>query len=412
MDLIIGAGITGLSYAAFTNNEYLIVEKSSEYGGYCKTIKKDGFTWDYSGHFFHFKDEDIKHFVFDRMKQQKIYEVEKITTIYHKGNYIDFPFQKNIHQLPKEDFIDCLYDLSQASNAESKTFKEMLVNTYGNGISERFLIPYNEKLYACDLNDLDVNAMGRFFPHADIKSIISNFKQADTISYNNTFVYPEGGAIEYVHAIASEVELSRIKYNTSVNRIDVERKLAYLSDGSVVEYNNLITTIPFPNLLDLVDKTSYKEKFKCNKVAVFNLGFNKISKNKEHWVYYPDKEYSFYRIGFYNNIYGSDRLSMYVEIGYDEDAVIGNEENLLSTVMNDLRKVGVIDDQELISYEFIVMNPAYVHINNVSMEAFSQINSFLKSKNIYTAGRYGAWRYCSIEDNIIEAKELVERVVQ
>jgi len=60
MDIIIGAGVTGLSYASFTKNDYLILEGTSEIGGYCKTIKQDGFTWDYSGHFFHFKNKESK----------------------------------------------------------------------------------------------------------------------------------------------------------------------------------------------------------------------------------------------------------------------------------------------------------------------------------------------------------------
>ena len=41
--LIIGAGITGLSLASFLDtDDYLIVEKDSEVGGYCKTTIKNG----------------------------------------------------------------------------------------------------------------------------------------------------------------------------------------------------------------------------------------------------------------------------------------------------------------------------------------------------------------------------------
>ena len=40
MDLIIGAGVSGISYATFSNNDYCIVEASDEIGGYCKTVKK------------------------------------------------------------------------------------------------------------------------------------------------------------------------------------------------------------------------------------------------------------------------------------------------------------------------------------------------------------------------------------
>lgn len=38
----------------------------------------------------------------------------------------------------------------------------MLYCKFGRSIAEKFLIPYNKKLYACDLDKLDKDAMGRF----------------------------------------------------------------------------------------------------------------------------------------------------------------------------------------------------------------------------------------------------------
>src|SRR5512139_4194206 len=109
--LIVGAGITGLATAAALeekgDHDYLILEGDSEIGGYCKTIKKEGFVWDYSGHFFHFKHPEIEQWLRERMPGQEIRTVEKKSFIAWKGSYVDFPFQKNIHQLPKEDFVDC-----------------------------------------------------------------------------------------------------------------------------------------------------------------------------------------------------------------------------------------------------------------------------------------------------------------
>ena len=40
---------------------------------------------------------------------------------------------------------------------------------------------------------LDKDAMGRFFPHADLTDIIRNMRVADNATYNATFTYPEGG---------------------------------------------------------------------------------------------------------------------------------------------------------------------------------------------------------------------------
>src|SRR6478735_1810910 len=113
--LIVGAGVSGLATAAALaergDDDYLILEADREIGGYCKTVKRDGFVWDYSGHFFHFKHKDIAAWLEARMPGQRVRTVEKKSFIRYAGRDIDFPFQKNIHQLPQAEFIECLYDL-------------------------------------------------------------------------------------------------------------------------------------------------------------------------------------------------------------------------------------------------------------------------------------------------------------
>lgn len=140
-----------------------VIGKDAEIGGYCKTIKQGNFVWDYSGHFFHFRNTFLEDYVCRNMVQDDILRCEKHTQIFYGEKYIDFPFQKNIHQLDKDEFIDCLYDLFITTGSDYSTFKQMLYAKFGKSIAEKFLIPYNEKLYACDLNRLDVDAMGRFF---------------------------------------------------------------------------------------------------------------------------------------------------------------------------------------------------------------------------------------------------------
>ena len=54
-------------------------------------------------------------------------------------------------------------------------------------------------------------------------------------------------------------------------------------------------------------------------LLVFNLGFDRKGPPGVHWTYYPQRELCFYRAGFYDNIFGTDRMSLYVEIGYPKD---------------------------------------------------------------------------------------------
>ena len=410
MDLIIGAGISGLSYANFCgHDDYMIIDKDSEIGGYCKTIKQDGFTWDYSGHFFHFRNEEIKDYLLKEMQGQEILDVEKFTQIFYKHNYIDFPFQKNIHQLPKEEFIDCLYDLFNNDFNDETSFKKMLYTKFGKSIAEKFLIPYNEKLYACDLDDLDEDAMGRFFPYANKEEIIKNFKKPDNFSYNTHFTYPRGGAIEYVNSLYKRVDAKKVFLNEELISIDRKNKIAYTNKREI-KYDRLISSMPFTTLLNKTNTPYNKEIYSCNKVLVFNLGFDKKGVDKvNNWVYFPEKQYRFYRIGYYDNIFGDDRLSLYVELGFYKAANV-NSKDYLNIVLEDLKKAGIIEDHKLVSYAKILMDPAYVHVNKESEEDKVKIQKEMELDSLYSIGRYGDWKYCSIEDNIIEAKELVNRI--
>ena len=410
--LIVGAGVTGLATAAaLEGDDLLVIEADREIGGYCKTVKKDGFVWDYSGHFFHFKRPEIERWLRERMPGQSVRTVEKKSFISYKGRQVDFPFQKNIHQLPQDEFIECLYDLYFArapgvreAPMPEGNFKEMLYARFGHGIAEKFLVPYNEKLYACDLATLDKDAMGRFFPHADLTDIVRNMRHANNASYNASFTYPEGGAIEYVKAIASAVKPGAIALGERVEAIDLAKRVARTSKREI-RFERMVTSAPFDRLLRTAGLAHDPGVFTYNKVLVFNLGFDKKGPRDVHWVYYPDRSRSFYRVGFYDNIFDAERLSIYVEIGYPKDAPV-DAEAMLPRVLDDLRAEGVIDDHRLVASHSVVMDPAYVHITRASMSEHARLSRVLRAHGVYPAGRYGGWTYCSIEDNIVEARAL------
>ena len=68
------------------------------------------------------------------------------------------------------------------------------------------------------------------------------------------------------------------------------------------------------------------------------------------------------------------------------------------------------ESQQLISYSYVVMDPAYVHINKPGVQETNRCKDILAQSNIYSIGRYGSWTYCSIEDNIIEARKLAKKI--
>lgn len=417
--LIVGAGVTGLATAAALaargDEDYLVLEASDAIGGWCKTVKKDGFVWDYSGHFFHFKHPDIEAWLRERMPGQRIRVVEKKSFIAYKGRHIDFPFQKNIHQLPQEDFIDCLYDLYFARSSDVKrdeppppeaNFEEMLYARFGRSICEKFLVPYNEKLYACDLRSLDKDSMGRFFPHADLTDVVRNMKRPDNASYNATFTYPEGGAIEYVKALASAVRMPAVALDEPLVSVDPTGKVARTTRREI-RFERLVSSAPFDRFAAICSLDHDRSIWAYSKVLIYNFGFDRKGSKGVHWVYYPERSTAFYRVGWYDNIFDTDRMSLYVEVGFPKDAridVAATRERVLA----DLAREGVVTSQRLLAEHSVVLDPAYVHVTKRSLAEHKRLTARLREHDIWSIGRYGGWTYCAIEDNIVEARALVE----
>ena len=404
--LILGAGVSGIAFAGFLppSSDYLILEKSNSVGGYCKTIKQDGFTWDYSGHFFHFTSKEIENRVLKPLKSPLL-SIKKRTGICFKDKIIDFPFQKNIHQLPREDFIDCLHDLYfRQQKTSCKNFLEWLYGEFGASIVDKFIRPYNEKLYACSLEYLDVNAMGRFFPKASIEDIIANMKTSNNSSYNDHFIYPQGGAIEYINALLTYVDPERVQTGEWATNIDRKNKVVRTNKREI-RFNHLVSSLPFDVLLKMT-RTDYNSSiYSHNKVVVFNMGFDRPSETELHWLYVGEPDIEFYRVGFYDNILDENRMSLYVEIGKKTKEAI-NLEQLQRKILNGLECLGIKNKHRLVSSKSLVMDPAYVHITTKSIKDVSNKINKLNENEIYSIGRYGEWTYCSIEDNIISAKNL------
>ncbi len=275
-----------------------------------------------------------------------------------------------------------------------------------------------KKLYAVDLTTLDKDAMGRFFPYADIPAIIDNMKaNKDSTSYNNSFLYPRSGAGSFIQILYDALDKEKILLNHVVDKIDRANKKVILNDGSEISYEYLINTSPLNRFLTLFDEEKMHElqsRLSYNKVLVFNLGFNKNrSIRKNTGSISRIKRSIFTGLDFYDNILDADKLSMYIEIGYSKDAVVtqGMIDEQLRLTLENLLKLGIIDDDtKLEEHSTIIMDPAYVHINSETDAQITELKKNLADENIYTIGRYGAWTYCSMEDSMIAAKNLAEKL--
>ncbi len=430
--VVVGAGVSGLSFANWAREEaarrgrappsILVVEKEREPGGYCRTVKRHGFTWDFAGHFFHFRHPDVEAWLRARMSGpvRTVTRVARVRTAPVAGSAsaeVAYPFQTHIHQLDQPGFIACLADLHRASTrvdqAAPASFKQMLERRFGAAMCERFLVPYNEKLYACDLDALDTDAMGRFFPHATLDQVLTALRPDvdGGAGYNATFTYPEGGAAEYVRALLRDLPERTVALDEEVRAVDLHERVVTTSQRKL-RYGQLVTSAPLPATLRACAVEHDEAAFSANRVLVFNLGFDKKGPKDVHWIYVADPARAFYRVGFYDNIVPAPRMSLYVEIGLPPGAERPDVGVLQQRVLADLAAEGIVTKgQKLVGQHHVVMSPAYVHLNRRSIAEAARARAELERHGVFSVGRYGGWTYCAIEDNLLETRALAARLV-
>ena len=413
--LIIGAGLSGISCAHYLEEDYLVLEKDNTPGGYCRTIPNREYVWDYAGHFYHFRTEKYKNLFMDLVDEDQIVRQKKNTKIYYKDRLIDYPFQTNIHQLDKDELIECLYDLYfRNEDARYDNFLDMLYVKFGKAITDKFLKPYNEKLYAVDLHKLDKDAMGRFFPFADFRQVMESMGNKAKVTYNDEFMYLKKGTGYFIDRLFDKLDKTKVRLGVGVRKIDRKEKFVETDTGEKIYYENLINTVPLNSFLKMLGEEVQNERannLSYNKVLVLNLGFDGPSPKytEEHWVYFPDKNLNFYRIGFYNNILRQEKLSVYVEIGFSKEVDDIDKEAELEKALEGMKKVGIIDEKmKLVDKNILLMDPAYVHIEDE--ERAKELMEQFEKDSIYMLGRYGRWTYNCMEDCVQLADELANRL--
>lgn len=414
-NIIIGAGISGLAFGYFTKQPFIIFEKESNVGGLCKSIKDNGFVFDYSGHFIHIKDNKIK-LLIEKLIGKKLLKVQRNSVILFKDKILPFPFQANLYYLDEKYKQECIKGIQNRKDVkiyDDMPFIDWAKAMFGDGITKYFMQPYNQKLWNYNLKKLTADWTAPFVPKPKQESIIeSAYKKNDTkYGYNSYFYYPQNnGCQEMIDGFYKKLK-SGIVTDSKVKEIDLENK-KILAGDKYYFYTNIISSMPLKELLlsikNLPKHISVLIKnLECTSTRCINLGikYKKSLPQKikdVHWIYIPEKKYPFYRVGVYSNV--SNKLapkncySLYVEMSDTKDC-----DNMIPL----LKDIGIINiDDEILSLNVVDMKYAYVIFNKERKKTLDTIFKFLKENNIYCIGRYGSWEYSFIEKNIIDAKNL------
>jgi len=429
--LVVGGGLAGLSAAhelEKAGRDYLLIEKEKKTGGLCRSFQVKGYTFDYSGHLLCVKDEGVLEWIQDLLDGQ-ISFFERRASIYVEGSWVPYPFQANLGFLPQKVMAECLADFLKqaatggpASASNEEDLGSWLVSTFGEAICEYFFVPYNEKLFGRSLKELVPQGIEWSIPRPSIEGVINGAFGAtnEKLGYNATFHYPRNGGIEEIpKAIASR--LKSVRFSCDLKKVRWPERKALLGDGKEVEYEAMISTAPLPELLTLLDPSPPwanrgVKALKWVSVWVLNLGVRRQGVSDQHWIYFPEREFPFFRVGCYSafgpHLVPAGCSSLYVEIPGHTVNQMG-EENCIRETLHALVRCGILRSAGEVEVVFPLEIPvAYVIHDRERLQLLPTILDQLQEWGIHCAGRYGSWGYGTMEDAIIQGREVASRLLK
>jgi UDP-galactopyranose mutase len=470
--VVIGAGPTGLSAAYHLGDDSLLVEQEAHVGGWCRSSQVNGFTFDCAGHIM-FSNDAYVHELYRKLLGDNVHWQDREAWIWSKGVYTRYPFQGALYGLPPEVLKDCIVGAIEArfgslkapaekSNGhanghakssspaackaesitdccadgivastapltpgkrEFRNFEEFIYGVWGAGVAKHFAIPYNRKLWAVPLTEMETSWLGGRVPLPDLEEMIEGALQpvAKPQGPNARFGYPLRGGFQalmdgFLPHLAGDLRLS-----ARVERVVPSEHLVVLDDGSRYTYEKLISTMPLPALVKLVGKEAPTRvvraaaKLRHVSVRCVNLGVARENVSDKHWIYYPEDSV-FHRIFVQGNASPHNNppggFGFTCEITYSPHKPLPCDgEALVERCIADCIKVGFLrPDDRVIARSQVDMPYAYVVYDHARAANVAIVREWLASQDIELAGRYSEWEYYNSDHAFLAGKNAAERV--
>ncbi len=423
-NVILGAGLSGLSAAFHFKENYEIFEKEDRVGGLCRSIHVDDFIFDYGPHILFPKDPYVAQLIRDLLSTNLHIQLRE-AWIYHKlyDVYTRFPFQSHLYGLPIPVVKDCIlgfFNTLKKSDKKPNDYEDWIIWNFGEGIAKHLMIPYAKKIWTISPKRMNFAWVWNRVPRLSMEELLDGALQDNPklFGFNTEFWYPIQGGIEGLpFSFLSNVK--NVHINKEMTCISLRHKWVEFSDKTKADYENLISTLPLPELIKRIDdvpKSVRKaaQALKNNSVYCVNLGVEREKISPHHYIYFYEPEFAFHRISFPMNLSPhttpKGHSSVTTETSYSRYKKISRE-NIVERVIEDLIKAKILfPDDKIVVSDVADLKVAYVIYDLDHRKNVNTIHRFLGRHDIYPCGRFGEWEYFNMDHSIASGRRIVEEL--
>lgn len=431
--IILGAGLSGISTAFFLQqyDEYeniVLLEMEKTTGGLCRSIYKNGYVYDIGPHILFSKDKDMLNLMLSVLDEKN--SLRRSNKILYKHRQIQYPFENDLSKLPAEDLNYCInaFNHNPYESYEVTNMIQFFLKTFGEGITNTYLRPYNEKIWKYDPAFMNTSMVDRI-PKPTQEEIRRSAagETVDGYVHQLYFSYPSQGGIEAVpNGFLKQLNTQKchIKTNSTVVKITKREQdfCVYTADGTCYYADQVISTIPVQSLTEAYEKASDEVKkrvsdLRYNSIAIafVKTPYDLCGDNFAFMI--PDKNVIFHRISkmdFLGDTYHRKGEATYmVEVTYRENDKIATleKDEFRHQIVQGLVDIGFAKsyaDVEIIDitkYQY-----AYVIYDLNHTENMRVIRDFYNKEGIILNGRFGNFEYWNMDRILRESFELSRRL--
>jgi len=416
---VLGGGVSGLTFASLVGNAE-VLEKERTAGGLMRSVKEAGYTFDLGSHIIFSRNGQVLDFMLGLLGPNALTH-RRNTKIFYKGAKVKYPFENGLSDLPKEEAMECFNDYEMAYQkrelgelAPPDNFKEWMYYRFGKAITEKYLYPYNRKIWDYPPERMDIFWVEGRVPQPPLEDVrkAALGQESEGYTHQLNFHYPAKGGIQAVtDALAVKVG-KRLKTGFEVKRVRREDGKWIVEGPETRVYDRLVTTIhinDFINIYDGVPK-EVKEaagKLKWNSVHLVMLGLKK-KLNDIHWAYIPDPDILPNRISFPSNfsphVAPAGHSSVLAETTFSPDGEKAKmkPDEVEERTVEGLHRTGVLDRKDISFTKLVTCRYAYVVYDLDYQENMKLIEGFAEREGITALGRFSEFRYYNC-DKCIES---------
>lgn len=417
---VLGGGISGLSLATFVDGAE-VLEADDRPGGLLRTFGKNGFLSDVGGHILFSKDKVVLDTLVAALGDN-VERRRRNNKILYQGTYVKYPFENGLGALPKEVVYDCLLSFvkNDAPPPPHQNFEEWMYYTLGRGITDRYLIPYNRKIWKREPSQMGIEWVERV-PRPPVEDVIKSALGIETEGYTHQlyFYYPKVGGIESLARAFADPLAARGRLVTGY-RVD---RLRRTDKGWIVnderEYREIVSTLPIGTLFSALgdvppEVEASARALRYNALKVVMLGVARREGLDEMTaVYVPDPAACFHRVCF-NNAFspamapeGAASIQCEITTNPGDGVYEATDDDLAARVHRELVATGILRPEDAIvervvqkeRYAYVVYDLDYTRHVRVVLD-------YLKSRGVHTVGRFAEHSYINIDACVRRAMDV------